>query len=76
MNGLTALASLACTMCDTALGQQVRAGIFDDKFWPTLVAVLAPFPVLLVAAALAPAAIGIPAPAKQNKPAPHENHHK
>ena len=38
----------ACTVCESEAGQQVRAGIFGDTFWPTLLAVLSPFPVLLV----------------------------
>ncbi len=65
---MTTLGFLGCTVCDTELGQQIRAGIFDAEFWPTLAAVLAPFPVLLVAAALLPAAIGIrPATKKTNR---------
>lgn len=41
----------ACTVCDSELGQQVRAGIFGENFWSTLLAVAAPFPVLLGAIA-------------------------
>lgn len=41
----------ACTVCDSELGQQVRAGIFTDNFWSTLLAIAAPFPVLLVGVA-------------------------
>ena len=37
----------ACTVCDSEAGQQVRAGIFGDEFWTTLVGVIAPFPVVL-----------------------------
>ena len=37
----------ACTVCDSGTGRQVRAGIFGDEFWTTLVGVIAPFPVLL-----------------------------
>lgn len=37
----------ACTVCDSDVGQQVRAGIFNDGFWSTLLAIVAPFPVLL-----------------------------
>ncbi len=37
----------ACTVCESQAGQQVRAGIFGDEFWTTLVGVVAPFPVLL-----------------------------
>ena len=32
-------------------GQQVRAGIFNDEFWSTLLVVASPFPVLLLAIA-------------------------
>lgn len=76
MNGVAVLVSLACTVCDTELGEQIRAGIFDSHFWPTLAAVLAPFPILLVAAALVPAAIGIRPAAKQTNQDPHEHDHK
>ena len=38
----------ACTVCNSETGQQVRAGIFGDEFWTTLVGVVAPFPVLLI----------------------------
>lgn len=38
----------ACPVCDTATGREVRAGIFGGDFFPTLFAILAPFPVLLV----------------------------
>jgi hypothetical protein len=47
---MTAAAFLfACTVCDSDLGQQVRAGIFADDFYLKLAAVLAPFPLLLLA---------------------------
>lgn len=39
--------AFACTVCDSDTGQQVRAGIFGDDFWTTLLAVASPFPVLL-----------------------------
>lgn len=39
---------LACTVCDGATGQQVRATIFADDFWATLASVAAPFPILLL----------------------------
>jgi len=42
-----ALAS-ACTVCDSETGQQIRAGIFGEDFWTTLLAVASPFPVLLL----------------------------
>ena len=41
----------ACTVCDSEVGQQVRAGIFGQDFWSTLFAIVAPFPVLLGAIA-------------------------
>ncbi len=41
----------ACTVCDSELGQQVRAGIFGEDFWSTLLSVAAPFPFLLGAVA-------------------------
>ncbi len=34
-----------CPVCAGATGEAVRAGIFDGSFWPTLGAVLLPFPV-------------------------------
>jgi len=36
----------ACTVCDTATGEAVRAGIFDAQFVPTLLSLLIPFPIL------------------------------
>ena len=42
------ISASACTVCDSETGQQVRAGIFGDEFWTTLVGVIAPFPVLLI----------------------------
>lgn len=41
------LTALACTVCDSDTGQQVRAGIAQD-FWPTLLALAAPFSLLLL----------------------------
>lgn len=41
----------ACTSCDTETGRLVRAGIFGDDFWSTLIAVASPFPLLLAAIA-------------------------
>lgn len=38
----------ACPVCNTDTGRQVRAGIFDDHFLTTLLAVIAPFPILLL----------------------------
>lgn len=45
------LLSLACTVCDSAIGREVRNGIFEEQFWPTLLSVIAPFPVLIAAVA-------------------------
>lgn len=45
-------AVMACPICDTPTGEQVRAGIFGAGFLSTLFAVLLPFPVLLVAVLL------------------------
>ncbi|MDQ3621418.1 MAG: hypothetical protein M3463_02885 [Verrucomicrobiota bacterium] len=42
------LAASACPLCDTPTGEQVRAGIFNQDFAMTLLAVLSPFPVLLL----------------------------
>ena len=44
---LAASAALACPVCDTDTGQQVRAGIFDEDFARNLLLTLLPFPVLL-----------------------------
>jgi hypothetical protein len=38
----------ACTLCDSENGRLVRAEIFSDAFWPTLLTVISPFPVLLI----------------------------
>lgn len=45
------LVASACPICNTATGQQVRAGIFGNDFWSTLLVVVSPFPVLLLALA-------------------------
>ena len=42
-------AVMACPICDTPTGEQVRAGIFGAGFFSTLLTVLLPFPILLVA---------------------------
>jgi hypothetical protein len=47
---LSAGTALACPVCDTATGEAVRAGILDD-FALTLLATLAPFPILLAVVA-------------------------
>lgn len=41
------LPALACPMCESEIGQQVRAGIFDDTFGKKLVLTLLPFPILI-----------------------------
>jgi hypothetical protein len=45
-------AARACPVCDTGTGEQVRAGIFNENFAGTLVAVLLPFPILLACVAM------------------------
>lgn len=65
---LLPMAACACPLCDTETGQQVRAGIFSDAFWPTLLTVLLPFPVLLVL--LAAMNFGMRLPSKGEN---HEN---
>ncbi|MES2467472.1 MAG: hypothetical protein V4675_09245 [Verrucomicrobiota bacterium] len=45
---LLPMAASACPLCNTETGQQVRAGLFNDEFWPTFLMVLLPFPVLLI----------------------------
>jgi hypothetical protein len=50
---------LACTVCDSETGTQVRAAIFDETFLVTLASVAAPFPILVLGLAVyhfAPAA--------------------
>ena len=42
-----ASSAVACPICNTSAGDQVRAGILDENFGGTLVAVLLPFPILL-----------------------------
>ena len=44
--------ALACPVCDTGTGQQVRSGIFDGNFARTLVTIVLPFPILLACVAL------------------------
>ena len=64
---MQALAStaLACTVCDTGTGEQVRAGLFDNDFGRTLVAVLLPFPVLLAVVAMIH--FGLPIPFRRSQ---------
>jgi len=38
--------ALACPVCNTETGIAVQAGIFNSQFLPTVLSVLAPFPVL------------------------------
>lgn len=38
---------VACPLCDTGNGEQVRAGILNEDFGRTLLAVALPFPILL-----------------------------
>lgn len=63
---LVPAAAPACPLCDSATGQQVRAGIFDNDFWSTLLVVISPFPVLLLA--LAAYHFGWPRFGKQSNP--------
>ncbi len=46
------IAVVACPICSSPIGQQVRTGIFGDNFWRTLAAVVSPFPVLLIVLAV------------------------
>ena len=43
----TATASLACPVCHTETGVEVRAGIFDEQFAKNVALTLIPFPVLV-----------------------------
>jgi hypothetical protein len=63
-------AALACPVCDSATGEQVRAGILGAGFAPTFWAVLAPFPLLLLSvAAIHYWLVWLPgAPAKEDPP--------
>lgn len=45
---LAAVPASACPVCNTGTGEQVRTGIFNAAFVPTLVELLAPLPVLAV----------------------------
>jgi hypothetical protein len=38
--------ALACPVCESETGQQIRAGIFDERFGRNVLLVLSPFPVL------------------------------
>jgi hypothetical protein len=41
------LSVVACPLCKTGTGVQVRAGLFDGRFGYNLAAVLLPFPIFL-----------------------------
>ena len=50
---LLAAPAFACPVCSTDTGQQVRQGIFDDRFWVNVFLMLLPFPIFIgVAVAL------------------------
>jgi hypothetical protein len=50
---LLVVPALACPVCDTSTGQQVRQGIFDNRFGVNLLLTLLPFPIFVgIAAAL------------------------
>lgn len=42
------VAAQACTVCDSRIGHQVRAGLFNREFLHTFLLVGLPFPVLLL----------------------------
>jgi hypothetical protein len=42
----TASMAHACPVCDSEIATAVRAGIFNASFFPTLLEVVAPFPVV------------------------------
>ena len=43
-----AVSAGACTICDSPTGQQVRSGIFNERFALTSIEVIAPFPLLVL----------------------------
>ncbi len=47
-SALSTLPCHACTVCQSATGEQVRAGLFNGHFLHTLGVVIAPFPVFAV----------------------------
>jgi hypothetical protein len=66
----------ACTVCDSDSGEQVRAGIFSDDFWSTMLAVLAPFVATLSAGTLLQFALfrdAKPTPPKTSAPSPSQS---
>jgi hypothetical protein len=42
---------LACPVCETPTGIEVRQGIFNERFWVNVAAVLSPFPIFAGAVA-------------------------
>jgi hypothetical protein len=48
----------ACTICDSAAGRSLRAGIFDGHFLRNLAVVASPFPIFALAVAGLPFALG------------------
>lgn len=42
----------ACPHCDSEIGRQVRAGIFNEHFWSNLALTLLPVPILVGIVAL------------------------
>ena len=42
----------ACSLCHSRLAEDVRAAVLGPDFWPTLAALLLPFPVLVAAVLL------------------------
>jgi hypothetical protein len=49
---MTATSLLACPMCNTETGKQVREGIFGPDFYTNVLVTVAPFPVVLALCAL------------------------
>ena len=49
---LSASSALACPYCETEIGRQVQAGIFNDQFWSNVTLTLLPLFVLLGIVAL------------------------
>ena len=49
---LATASSHACTVCNSANGRALRAGVFDTSFLHTFLLVMSPVPVLMVAVAI------------------------
>ena len=64
-----ATAALACPVCDSATGQEVRAGIFGADFASNLLAVVLPF--AAVAAVVAAVHFGVPLRGTSHADRPH-----